>query len=749
MSEPRDTDSAAEARALLQNFYAGTDANRIDYARAFDPDTDSDGYRRIQRWAAPLAEDQPGVLVCNTPAGAVWYGVARSERDLRRLAEELIAFVGPSVSDVTRDRAQLGGDDPIEAAVAAYSGGHAIRFRGDDEGVAASVDRLFQVRSRRQTRVPVSTSSPGLVLRRFHMALVAGLPDEAEGALRELSERALLTPLNLHFLRVQKLAAFARWSDIVGNKPLVPLDHLLAVRRPRAVTEAIIQAVYHQVLNAHEGAPEAFVEAFRSTVEPQFSGLFTAPTGLHSTEALRSFMALAATTGDPGLRDRVSDSARDAGVEDALLGALAALVEGVSDNTRTIEAAEEAAQRGDYGLAFEIAGDLGASVRAARVLLRCAYEVQSTEIEAAAVEAVGGLSDADRSALFASRLAREAYEEISGRGEGDHEAGTVPTSWAEWLGAVLDGSLSHARAVSLAASGSHEWTVEGLMKDGEEEALSDALLDAATAGAAWGTVQPVVPHLIGSFQRDPHYPRPELSGLYRSLLQCIAATDAPGDADLGAFTDLGDAVLRGPVDAAEYRVLVDDGVRLWERSESARRLDWLLDTLELLAVHSVPDEAARLRFLAVAVDAFRRYRDRASDDQLDLLASLALETGNPDVADDLIPHPVEERSVDPYAALAGHRIAIYTLNERAASRVQDYLAERCPSAQVDLAHDTVCTDHLIALSRAADLFVVATSSATHAATDCISQHYEGHPIYPVGKGSASILASLRNWAASA
>ena len=74
MSEPRDTDSAAVAHALLQNFYVGTEANRIDYARAFDPNTESDGYRRIQRWAAPLAEDQPGVLVRNTPR---WSRVVR------------------------------------------------------------------------------------------------------------------------------------------------------------------------------------------------------------------------------------------------------------------------------------------------------------------------------------------------------------------------------------------------------------------------------------------------------------------------------------------------------------------------------------------------------------------------------------------------------------------------------------------------------------------------------------------------
>ena len=308
---------------------------------------------------------------------------------------------------------------------------------------------------------------------------------------------------------------------------------------------------------------------------------------------------------------------------------------------------------------------------------------------------------------------------------------------------MLDGSLPHARAVAVIEKSGREWTVERLVQDGTVAELADAMEDAATAGmGTWQTIQPALPHLVGALQRDPHYPRPALRDLYRSLTRCVALADSPGDADFAAYTDLLGAVLRGAVDAADYDTLVDEGLSLWDRAGSPRRLDWFLDTLEVLAVHAAPNEAARTRALIGAAGAFTRYRDRASDDQLDLLLSLATEVGAPDAVADLVLEPAEERDDNPYAPLAGLRIGVYTLEQGAAARVRDTITRRCPDARIDMAHDMVCTDSLKALARNVDLFVVATGSATHAATDCIAQHHSGKPIYPAGKGSASILTAI-------
>ena len=287
----------------------------------------------------------------------------------------------------------------------------------------------------------------------------------------------------------------------------------------------------------------------------------------------------------------------------------------------------------------------------------------------------------------------------------------------------------------MVAAGGREWTAEGLVQDGAVAEMAEALEDAATAGmGTWQTIQPALPHLVGALQRDPHYPRPALHDLYRSLTRCVTLADSPGDADFAAYTDLLGAVLRGAVDAADYNTLVDEGLSLWDRAGSPRRLDWFLDTLEVLAVHAASSEAARTRALVVAAGAFTRYRDRVTEEQLDLLQSLASEVGAPDAVVDLVVESAEERDDNPYAPLAGLRIGVYTLEQGAAARVRDTIARRCPDARVDVAHDTVCTDSLKALARNANLFVVATGAATHAATDCVAQHYSGSPVYLEGKG---------------
>ena len=425
-------------------------------------------------------------------------------------------------------------------------------------------------------------------------------------------------------------------------------------------------------------------------------------------------MALAVATEDPDLRDRVAALSSEAGTTDSLLDALAALVEGEAATDQTLDAAEEAIQRGDFGLAFEIANGLGPSLRSAHVLLRYAYEVQSMEVASKTTEVVERLAPEDRETLLATRLAKEAYAEITRRDD-ESVAGALPTSWTGWVQTVLGRTVTHAQALSLAATGSREWTVEDLVRNGEEQALSHRA-PAATSGTAWGTVQPALPHLLGSLQRDARYPRPTLHGLYQSLLQCVGATESPGDADLTVFTDLAPAVLSGPLGPAGYASLVDGAISLRNAADAARRLDWLLDTLEVLALHATPAESDRLRFFAVVAGAFSRHRRRATPDQLDILIVLADEVGDPASVADLAPQAVEERQENPYLPLAHLRVAIYTL-EAAAARVRSTLADRSPDARVGLSHDKVCSPSLRTIARAADLFVVAAESATHSATD--------------------------------
>ena len=90
---------------------------------------------------------------------------------------------------------------------------------------------------------------------------------------------------------------------------------------------------------------------------------------------------------------------------------------------------------------------------------------------------------------------------------------------------------------------------------------------------------------------------------------------------------------------------------------------------------------------------------------------------------------------------AGKTVAVYTLTESVAQRVDRLLQKLYPGVRVVLASDTVASRNLEELARRADIFVVCWRSATHAATEFIKRYRPtgSPPIYPDGNGSSSIL----------
>jgi hypothetical protein len=134
---------------------------------------------------------------------------------------------------------------------------------------------------------------------------------------------------------------------------------------------------------------------------------------------------------------------------------------------------------------------------------------------------------------------------------------------------------------------------------------------------------------------------------------------------------------------------------------------------------------------------------------LELLRAFALEIGDDSFAW-LPAASVEEGAAtpdEPFAHLAGRSVALYTLNESAARQVKSILEARVPTIRLALCHDTDGSTRLRQLARNADLFVMAVASATHAATNFITDNRPSHlPLLrPQGQGSASMLRVVRNY----
>src|SRR5262249_40183054 len=99
-----------------------------------------------------------------------------------------------------------------------------------------------------------------------------------------------------------------------------------------------------------------------------------------------------------------------------------------------------------------------------------------------------------------------------------------------------------------------------------------------------------------------------------------------------------------------------------------------------------------------------------------------------------------------WAALSGKKICFYSLNEAALRRVTAVLARLSPEANIQSFHDLAGgSNALKTAARTADIFVVATGAATHAATIFIDSNRpsESTTLRPKGKGSSSLLDTLQ------
>jgi hypothetical protein len=748
-------------KALRQFF---SPPNRLGLERIEQADEDR-GVGRFRRWIVPLRlpEPQATLLPCQRETGGPvdWYAVAFNDQELRTLGEQLTAFVGPSYSHFRGERARLDVSDPVENAVLGMSRGRAFRVTAP-AGKEAQADlwkaleRMREVRARRQEREPETMQAAGRILRDFYLALRAGSRDGAENLLRLLRDRYDFGTWNLLFLRVQMLSDLGRWEELLA---LPQMGDLLRIRRPLAVTEALLTAVYHVELEVFEfrDDPSGAAEHFQSEIRPRYATLFAYRTGMRSPEVLKHFMLMAVSAASPDLelRDEILRAARLPVSEQRYLERLADLAPESPPPPMPLDRlvrAREAWAHGSYDVAFGEASNAPPSLDRARILLQCAYEMPALEVRSAAIEAVDNLTHEEREQLLGSRWAREFWTDLSGPGEEATAAG-LPRNWIEWL-ERLNGGWDNDAAVEVARQGGEQWDVDALLDmPGGVQGLAERLMAACSPGQE-ASLRDALPHLLASVQRDPEWPRRDLLPLYNSLLFLLATTERGGRDELNLFNDILAAMLDLGMPSEQYRDVVGWGSELWERFPAPKNIDWVLDLLDLLAACPSPDKEVRLGLLQGVASSFRQFvgRDlKIQPQQWLLFRSRCKELGHSELLEPF-PKPVAKDAAGEaeeagFEALKGQSVALYTLTESVGQRVAAFLEAVCPSVTVEANHDQVCTERLRAAAKNADIFIMATASAKHAATGCIeANRTKDRPLLrPTGKGSASMLASLASF----
>lgn len=761
-----------DAQGFLGKFFAAP--NAITMA-----EVQGGRWKRVAPWLDDLAGEspRPTVLPCWSGNRVFWYALAFSDAQLSALRDDLLAFVGPTYSTFRGSREALDPTNPVDAAVLELTGGRAFRFTGPPEKdnakqIWAALELMRTVLTRRPEGESEALRPTGRVLRDFYMALRAGNSASADSHLRYLAERARIDPINVLFLRVQAMAELGDWGALL-NRPEIP--DLLQMRRPVAVSEAIMRAVYRAELESFEdaGAVEAAVNHFRASVQPRYGTLLTRRAGVRAPEAVKLLMLHAVAGQPPDARGRDALLATpDLQRSDKLYLRLLAdflQVAPPAAPADPLSAGFEALRNGHFDTAFAVLFAASPSVQRARGLLECAYELQTLEVDRAAVDAVDAFNSADRLEALRGRLHQGTYDRIIGRGPIDGVSAIVvpeseggvarsgstaspdplPNNWIEWFDRLTIEPMWQ-RALDVARRGATEWSVEELL---ELTAGASALADRLASARDSSTLQLALPHILTFYQRDAEWPRAELHAAYLWTLEQLAMGSRGGEDDLSAFNDLAQAVLAVGAASSDYDRLVDSAELIADDGASYQAVGWALDLLDMMVIYPCPRSESRVRLMSRVTALFRKYWLRLDESQWQMLRMLCDELGQREayealaVTDETPALLDASRAPDTLEQLREMTVGVYTLTERAGKRLAQILDERAPGVRVYLSHEKVGSDSLRRLAQTADVFIVATASAKHAATGFIDAHRPRDlpTLRPVGKGTASMVRSLYDY----
>jgi hypothetical protein len=747
-----------DAHAFLETFFAAPNEIAIAEVAA------EGRARHLLPWVDRIRHEFPlPTVLPRRQAGRIhWYGLAFSERQFVALGEQLLAFVGPTYSTFRGHRATLDLGDPIDEAALAVSGGLVYKFTGPAEAdnaksIWTALELMRSVGDRRPERELDAPRATGRVLRDFYMALEAKNRPSAFQHLRYLSEHHRLTPNNVLFLKVQALAELGEWKEVLQSPEL---NDLLQMRRPIAVTEALVRAVYHEELGSFEAATDVdgALDQFRRRVLPSYAPLFIRRSGLRTPEAAKALMilAVAAEPPDPDLRDAVWNMRGIPEPDRIYLKLLADRLPSlptVPASEQPLVAAVAARDRGDYDNAFEAALGAPPTPARARLLLECAYELQTLEAEGAALSAIGALSETERMLVLQGRRSRETYErltDLASAREPDSQSkkpveAKIPSNWIEWLEQAGERD-EWSGGVEIARRGAAEWRVDDFLAQATAVQTLGDLLRSSGGGS---TLQLALPHLLAFFQRDPLWPRPELVPLYTAMMDVLAIGTLGAEDDVRVFVRLAEAVLELGITAKTYAEIMLGGRHLLADYPAPNRVQFGIELLETAVTHPCPNEGQRLDLLLEVAALIQKFWRRVNAGQRTAFRLLCQELGQVALFDDIaVPAaPTDHTTRDVLSDLNGKSIAIYSLTERAANYMRQVLFERAPGAVVHLAHDKVASESLRNLARRADIFVMATASATHAATEFIQQNRpKDLPLLrPAGKGMTSMLQILEDF----
>lgn len=705
----------------------------------------------LDSWRATITSGGIGFLPRSWQSRTFWYAFAPSKRHRRELLSLLDAWVGPTYSDLAVRRGDLDSTDPFDAALAT-SEVPPIRFEVLPRTPPGSTKAKETVRNALTTltrlangRPPSQFDAPRTtveILDDLGHAIAARDAALAGACMVELEQAADLDESNLAFLRIRVHAGMRNWAAIFADPAL---EHVLAMRRPLAVTRAIQLAVYSEYLREFDlpgSEPDLQLEAER--LAPGLRDLYTGAPPRSRPEAVVELVCRLLATSSPddsAIRELLETASKLQGGLDLHLRHIVEAFCPGWDKENPSASTPSSAQPGSTQIAelmfqgqFAACIELGLtsepSVETGRALVYSARQLSSENWATRVMDylsahglrtqvaATSPVFEADVQWLASitsdapTRGWRDWFDMLS---RNDSSQPQIPADALQiWEPLPLDEFVSLLQAAS-------DDTLERLGESsGQFLAAHSDLLDSAEASAV--TLRLVAAIALGG----------KASPGIRAQALALAESFATAGPSTSAFEEF-----------LEWASLV------LEANAAATTVSWVCDVLGALTSIPVPGgDAAALAFYYRATEILRAFRSALDSTDLEALRIVATELQT-EIPPEFIPDETTAVASDATASfrhLEGKVVVLYSLTESAITRAKQILHGLLPNIDVRTNSEHDGSPQLAQLSKRADVFVVVTASAKHAATNFIAAERGARPIVKVNsRGSSAILRELARY----
>lgn len=707
----------------------------------------------LDRWQAAIRDGGIGFLPRRAHQRTYWYAFAHSPRQRRELLGLLDAWVGPTYSDLEMGRGELDLSDPFDSALADLEVAP-LRFEvlprttppatEAKEAVRNALLMLTRLVNERPASQFEAMRTTVEILDDLGHAIAARDLTLAEACIAELEQSADLDETNLAFLRLRFHAGMQNWSGMLEDRAL---NHVLSMRRPLGVTRVIQSGLYHERFKEldHQGAESALRTAAEQ-LEPIFRGLYTGAPPENRAEAVVELVCRLLVT--PSLQDSAIVELLHiaSGIQPGLDEQFRRIVEAFVPSDATPKTARKVpvkqpsltpmAQIADLMLSGEFAAciELGLksdpTVETGRALVYAARHIGSTKWANRVVDYLVVHELMEVVAATTPVLRADVEWLRSARGE------SLLDGWEDWF-VRLD---SHGSGkLGLPSAPLQSWKP---LPASRFTALLTQASEATLAKLGEGGGQFMAAH----------------SDLFKSVnaaeitLRLIAAMALSGKASSGVRVQtlaLIESLTASDPSQSTYEDVLDWTAIILETNTAATTAAWACDIVQTLTSIPAPSSLeAVLSFYFKVTEALRPYRTALDSTDIEGLELVAGELGT-ELPVDFRAAVANNSGKDfaaPYRYLDGKTVALYSLTETAIARAGQVLKRLVPTVDIRTNSEHDGSPQLAQLSANADLFVVVTAAAKHAATISIENHRGNRPIVRVNsRGSSAILRELANF----